>query len=133
MKTILLSLLIVKLFVITSGSMRPALSPGDVILVRKSAEYTPGEIIAYLTSDRGAVVVHRIKTVEQSSDDIRYLTQGDANNRPDSHQITQQQIIGKVIAKAPKIGRLVFFIRSLPEWVVTSIIRAPWPIQNTVD
>ena len=135
MKTILLSLLMVKLFVITSGSMRPALSPGDVILVRKSAEYSPGEIVAYLTSDRSTVVVHRIKAVEQSSDDIRYTTQGDANNRPDTHQVADQQIIGTVIAKVPKIGIVVFWLRSLPGLALTAIIGVTelWSTRIRVD
>ena len=45
--------------VISSGSMEPAISVGDLILVRRQPAYRVGEVVTYRLPD-GAYITHRI-------------------------------------------------------------------------
>lgn len=86
--------------VVLSGSMEPAISPNDLILVRDQEDYQVGDIVMYQT--KGLPVTHRI--VAQMETGI--VTQGDANDTADD-AILQSQIIGKVIFVIPAVGAVM--------------------------
>lgn len=59
-------------YVLVAGeSMRPALAPGDLVLVRRAARYRTGEVIAYRVptgaTSRGilTLVVHRVSAARR--------------------------------------------------------------------
>lgn len=79
------------LFEVSSGSMEPALSINDVILVKLNyKDYEKGDIITYV-NEKGEIITHRIVLI--NADTI--TVQGDANNTIDN-PIKREQIIGKV-------------------------------------
>ncbi len=86
--------------VVLSGSMEPALSVNDVILVREADCYEVGDIVVYQSGK--SLVVHRII----AKDGETVTTQGDANNIADD-PIEQRAIKGKVIAHIPAVGLAV--------------------------
>ena len=91
--------------VVLSGSMEPALSVDDLIIVRRFEDYSVGDIVVY----RGerAPVVHRIVEADRTT----VITKGDANNAPDS-PISPSDIEGRVIGSIPKAGVIADFLRS---------------------
>lgn len=86
--------------VVLSGSMEPAISPNDLILVRDQKDYQVGDIVMYQTP--GLPVTHRIVAEEETG----IVTKGDANNTADA-PIIQSQIIGKVILVIPAVGAVM--------------------------
>lgn len=90
--------------VVVTGSMEPAIAPGDMIIFRNQADYEVDEIVIYHT---GSYVTHRIVEETESG----YITKGDANNAADS-EITDSQIVGKVIVIIPKMGYVTDFFKS---------------------
>lgn len=93
--------------VITTGSMQPAINPGDIVLTAPpggGADLTEGAVITFEDPVRpGQLVTHRIDTVNS---DGSYTTQGDANSAADSYEIQPEQITG--------IGRLLVPLVGLP-------------------
>lgn len=95
--------------VVLSGSMEPAIQPGDLILIREAdtADLGEGDVICYLSS--GKAVTHRIVGVATGADgETRYITQGDANNAQDSLPVSAEQIQG--VWNGARVGGLGNFI-----------------------
>jgi len=99
--------------VVSSGSMRPTLEVGDLIIVKRippsqlNAAPMNGDIIVYKEPD-GDLVVHRL--VNKTKIDGKYIltTKGDANPASDP-PFPDQRYIGKVIARIPFIGHISLF------------------------
>ena len=91
--------------VVLSGSMEPAMSKGDLILVRETDRFFEGQIVVF--EDGGMLVVHRIVNITQE----QITTRGDANNTEDD-PILPDSIQGEVIAVLPGAGRIVEALRS---------------------
>ena len=88
---------------VTSGSMQPLVSPGDVVMVRPVArdELVANTVVLYDKPDTGRVL-HRIVEVLP---DGTYLTRGDANTSDDSGALRADQIEGAAVLAVPWIGR----------------------------
>ena len=91
-------------FVILSGSMEPALSPGDVVLVSESASVQVGDVITFDTGDT-VPVTHRIIGVE----DGRYVTKGDANGNADGTSVPPANVLGRVVLTVPLVGYVILW------------------------
>ena len=91
--------------VVLSGSMEPALSVGDLLLLKAEDSYVEGDMVVYQSGTMA--VVHRIVSVNSET----AVTRGDANNANDD-PIPVTAIKGKVIRSVPKIGSLVWAIKS---------------------
>lgn len=96
-----------KLFAITSGSMRPKIPMGSIVLVKPQNNYRVGDIIVFQDDQR--LVTHRISS--KLPDDL-LQTKGDANNEADRFQISKDQIIGRVIFTIPRLGRLLMLLQT---------------------
>ena len=103
--------------VVLSGSMEPALSAGDLLIIAKQDAYEVDDVVVF-QSNRIAVV-HRImemyeQTVEgENGEEIQLMaiTQGDANNTPDD-PIQVGQIKGAVVFRLPLVGYLINMIKT---------------------
>lgn len=91
--------------VVLSGSMEPALSVDDLLLIKKNQEYQIGDIVVY--QNRTNLIVHRVVAVGDGT----VQTQGDANNTPDP-PTEISSVKGAVIAAIPKFGIVVRAVRS---------------------
>ncbi len=92
--------------IVVSGSMEPALSPGDMILIRRESEYREGDVICF--RDDGDFVTHRL--VGRTADGA--VTKGDANNIPDPEPVRPEQIAGRVVLVIPRLGSAALFLRT---------------------
>lgn len=84
-------------FEVQTGSMAPAINPGDWIIVKSSKNIELKDIITY--SQDGEYITHRVIGKTGGT----YVTKGDANNSKDD-PIDEKQIVGKVAKILPNFG-----------------------------
>ena len=99
------------LLTVLSGSMSPAMDPGDVIVISKvdSNEVKKGDIITFKEGEN--FVTHRVIEIKKESD-TKFITKGDANEDPDQRLVSSEEIKGKVVFTIPKMGYLGNFVRT---------------------
>lgn len=91
--------------VVLSGSMEPALSVDDLVIIHEQSSYETEDIVVY--QDGSSLVLHRIKSID--GDEV--ITQGDANDTADQ-PIKASDIKGKAVAHIPFVGAAVRFLKS---------------------
>ena len=96
---------------ILTGSMRPGLPPGTLVVmkaVEEPGQIGVGSVVTYqLRSGVATVVTHRVVEVRQSlSGDVEYVTQGDANDVVDELPVRPEQIRGTLWYAVPHLGRV---------------------------
>lgn len=82
----------IEVLTVKSNSMSPIFRKQDIIIIQEQNEYKVGDIITY-EANTGELVTHRI--IEKTENG--FYTKGDNNNTKDEKQITQKDIIGKVV------------------------------------
>ena len=102
--------------VVLTGSMEPALSANDLIIVKRASEYDIGDVVVYST--QGTPVVHRIIEIDKESGIL--TTKGDANNTADS-AISVSKVKGRVVFRVPGIGVIPRFVRTVPGMIMTLV------------
>jgi len=90
---------------IISGSMRPTLEVGDVVIVAKVSADTvkPGDIIQFREAE-GVTTVHRVVEIQEIEGKKVFITQGDANREPDANPVLPANVVGKAVFSIPKVG-----------------------------
>ena len=94
-------------YIVTTGSMEPNISVGDLILVKSQEEYELGDVVTFHDAV-GSTVTHRIMGTVSG----QFITQGDANNTEDNDLLPPERIIGKVRLVLPGMGYAIEFLRS---------------------
>ena len=102
--------------VVLSGSMEPALSVGDLLILQEQTNYIPGDVVVYQSGS--IAVVHRLVALEGEN----AITRGDANNAFDE-PIPAAAIKGKVIAAIPVLGYLIWAMKT-PVGILLTIAAA---------
>lgn len=104
-----------QIFRISSSSMSPELEIGDIILSKRVKDVTSvsvGDIITYkgeFGGYEGKKITHEVVVAPYLADGTYYLqTQGIANNYIDP-EISEDQIIGKLVCKAPILASMYNF------------------------
>ncbi len=102
--------------VVTSGSMRPTLDVGDLLIVVKADPYQlkVGDIIVFRVPWSSSLIVHRIVRIATSSNGPIFFTKGDNNLVMDPGYRTINDIYGKAIFRIPYIGGILEILQSLP-------------------
>lgn len=107
-----------------SGSMEPTFSAGDMIFIRRTddpAGLAKGDVICYLTGESIAVT-HRIAEVTAVNGEVRYVTQGDANNTADQLAVMPAQVEGVYTGvHIAKLGSLAMFMQTTTGMIVCII------------
>ena len=101
--------------VVRSGSMTPAIRTGDVVAVRPMlpTEAEVGDIVTFKDpagSDR--LLVHRVRAISRSGDEVEVITKGDANSTQESWKVAADGTIGTVSYRVPALGFAVGWIGS---------------------
>jgi signal peptidase I len=106
---------------VVSGSMRPILQPGDVVLISSSMRpIEVGDVIAFSHPTLGSRdVVHRVTGI---GEDGSLTTKGDANKTVDPWIVGPSEVIGREVLAIPKVGFLVQALTSKPGIVVSLVI-----------
>lgn len=87
---------------VTTGSMNGTINQGDMIVVKKTNDYSLGDIVTYVETDSKAPITHRI--VNYGSEEGMFITKGDSNPSADILPISVDQIAGEVVLVIPKLG-----------------------------
>ena len=123
-------------YVVLSGSMLPHIQIKDIVVTKKvpAEELDVGDIITFIAPDSrygGISITHRIldKYYDESLGSYTYRTKGDNNNVADSSLVPNNNILGKVILKIPKLGYIqdllsskggLIFVVLIPSLVILS-------------
>ena len=99
--------------VVYSGSMRPAIDVGDVVIAVKvpASKVEEGDIIEF--REGNITVIHRVIEVYQTKEARLLVTKGDANREPDSEPVFPGQVRGKVVLRVPKLGWASIAVKQL--------------------
>ena len=117
------------LLAVASGSMRPTLNVGDLIIVQGFSNFDginavpapDGAIVVFhKPSDPDELIVHRAISKVDNNGTWYFQTKGDNNNTPDfwngdgtsSGWVSQRLLVGGVVGVAPWIGNVPLFIRT---------------------
>lgn len=95
---------------VLTGSMEPAISPGDLVVVQPTDpdELRVGDVVTVQpVSGDPTLVTHRVTQVHRGGDGSvnGLLTQGDANNVADE-RIVPDQVMGRVLYTVPLVGHV---------------------------
>lgn len=118
-------------YVVLSGSMEPALTPGDVIFVYTVSpdQVTAGDVITYQKNEGSVPVTHRVTEVERTDDGTQvYHTKGDANEDPDQGVVSHDDLVGEVpTVTLPVLGT---FLVAVPYvgYVVAAVNNTPYGV-----
>lgn len=118
-------------FVVVRGeSMEPAYHLADLLYVRSTADYAPGDIAVYRIPDgepgSGTLVVHRI--IARNSDGT-FRFQGDNRDQPDDLRVHRGDLVGRPILN---LGSSPTRLLAIMPWVMSllfgfAVARAAWP------
>lgn len=118
-------------YVVLTGSMLPEIVPRDVVVTKKveGKDLKVGDIITFIPSDSrisNIIVTHRIlnKYYDATTKKYTYQTKGDANNTPDFTLAEDQNVIGKVIFKIPKVGYIQDLLATRGGLIIVVLIPA---------
>ena len=114
------SFLGIKTYVIISGSMKPELEIGDIVIVKDSDDLKVGDIISFREGQ--TVITHRINRVLLENEEIYYKTKGDNNNTEDSGRVKQNYVEGKVVKVFPKVGKVAMFLQGKTTIIIILIL-----------
>lgn len=105
----------IKPIAIASGSMEKELFVGDIAIIQKcnANDVNVGDIIEYQMD--GYTVIHRIIEKKQKKGEYYFITKGDNNKYPDSKEVRENQLIGKVIFKIRYLGYPAIWLHIIQE------------------
>ncbi|SIS17789.1 signal peptidase I [Natronorubrum thiooxidans] len=88
-------------FVVLSGSMSPAIDPGDVVIVadRAPATIETNDVITFTRGTEETPVTHRVVGVEASETGVAFETRGDANSNVDASPVPGANVLGVVVLR----------------------------------
>jgi signal peptidase I len=102
----------VRLLVERSGSMRPAISPGDLVLARgvRADEVAVHDVISFTQVRGGPLITHRVADVRRVGDVLIFDTRGDANQAAERWTTPAGTELGLVLGAVPVAGTAVSIV-----------------------
>jgi signal peptidase len=99
--------------VVFSGSMKPALNVGSMVLTRPEAvqDINVGDIITFYSPLNQELTSHRVIDVE-SGPSLGFHTKGDANEEADPFIVPAENVLGTICLQVPYLGYVSHFIKT---------------------
>ncbi|QDX39997.1 signal peptidase I [Salarchaeum sp. JOR-1] len=96
-------------YVVLSGSMEPAISPGDVVVVSgvDPAAIGVNDVVTFQRDASPVPTTHRVVEVIDDGGALAFRTMGDANEDPDGAAVPASAVIGRVTLVIPYIGYVI--------------------------
>ena len=101
---------VAKARIVLTGSMKPTINPGDIIITTPITHKTPhvGDVVAYqarrFNGQAVAVFSHRIIGGDLTHG---FIVKGDANKTPDAQKPVAKDILGVVLFTIPFLGNIL--------------------------
>ncbi|WP_280536032.1 signal peptidase I [Halopenitus sp. POP-27] len=101
-------------FVVLTGSMSPAIEPGDVVIVDETDPdaIETGDVITFVRGNTETPVTHRVVDVRGSGAERQFETKGDANEDADIRAVPAENVLGEVRFTIPYIGYVIQAVNS---------------------
>ena len=117
-------------YVVTSGSMEPAIPMGSLIVAQavRPEDVQPGDVITYALPDR--VVTHRVESISVQDGRVVFVTRGDANVVVDPWLVEPDGAVGDVHAALPVLGFAVAGAQAW--WRPLALALLAWLLFDTV-
>ena len=118
------------LYTVISPSMTPNIDVYDVVFVQKTdtQDLKIDDIITFYSTNAffgKTPITHRIvEILDVPNNGTMFRVKGDANESADYEKVIPGNIVGKVLFKIPKLGKVQFFLASKKGWLVAIIIPA---------
>ena len=118
------------LYTIISPSMTPNIEVYDVVFVKNinTSELKVNDVITFYSTNSffgGTPITHRIvEILDIPNTGTMYRVKGDANERADDEKVIPSNVVGKVLFKIPKLGKIQFFLASKTGWLIAILIPA---------
>ena len=95
-----------------SGSMRPTMDVGDVVIVAKAPAdvIKEGDIIQFRQAEK-VTVMHRVVEIQETEGAKFFITKGDAIGQPDKDPVIPENVVGKVVFTIRNIGWVAIVIK----------------------
>jgi len=103
------------LSVVATGSMRPTLNRGDLIVVRgvSGEDVKVRDIIAFKIPSEREPIVHRVVSKFRKDGKYYFVTKGDNNPSIDWFSpIPEDYLLGKVTMVIPRVGLPILFLKT---------------------
>ena len=130
------------LLTVRSDSMAPAITSGDLIVVKPVpiADIAAGDVILFASGGDAIPTVHRVagvNTVEihirdasgaitETLTEHRLVTQGDANPLPDASEVTVENLRGEVWFTVPNGGAVTGMPLQFALMVFAAVVTTAW-------
>jgi signal peptidase len=108
-----------RLFIVTSGSMSPAIHVGDAVIIKsvdpaEARNLALGTLVTFRASNNPRfLITHRITAVGSSAGgQVYYETKGDANDTADASSLDPSRIEGTVTRVVPRLGSILVALRT---------------------
>lgn len=100
----------VKLYAVSSPSMRKALSVGDLVVVvpQKFENLKEKDIITFVYNEDLDTATHRV--IEKDINNRTFKTKGDNNENADGSPVKYENVVGKVVFSVPILGYALTFL-----------------------
>lgn len=126
-------------YTIVTISMEPTINVHDVIIntrVDNPDEIKIGDVITFTSTWQityGMTITHRVVGTKKLDDgSICYITRGDNNTQEDQACVKENNVIGKVKAVIPGLGRIQAFLSSSLGWLLIIIVPALYIIVKDI-
>lgn len=121
---------------VLTGSMRPAIQPGDLIVIRPTDPnlLEIGQIITFQpVSGDPTLVTHRIVNLTRNlqGETVNVLTRGDANNVDDASLIPDQ-VMGRMWYRVPRAGYITSLNAPVRLGVLAGIALLAYAVVNLI-
>lgn len=115
-----------QLMVVLSGSMKPTVKTGSLIMIKPPSELKIGDIITFVTPRTKKIVTHRILNIKEDKKNkvTNISTKGDANKSPDSWILERKHILGKLVISVPYLGYIINFSKTPKGFFLLAILPA---------
>src|SRR5579871_6491312 len=114
-----------KALTVQTGSMRPAIPQGSLVIDQKPDIKTlnVGDVVTYINPyNTKQTITHRIVRTETKSGLPAFVTKGDANASPD-REILGGNVVGRVVFHVPYVGTGINWLRT--PWGLILLIFIP--------
>ena len=127
-------------YVVLSGSMQPALGPGDVTFVDAvgAEAVQTGDVINFKRAEDTRTTTHRVIEVVERDGEVAFRTQGDNNEDPDQGVVTADELRGRLLTvggtavSIPLVGYVIQFTSTSLGFALLFIVPVTLLVLNEV-
>lgn len=127
------------IYTIASGSMEPKIMTLDAIVnvrVDSPDDIRVGDVITFVSTSLlspGKTITHRVIAITQDEEgNVCFETKGDANDVADQSCAKYKNVIGKVLFKIPKLGKIQRILASKGGWLIFILVPALYIIGRDI-